>query len=538
MTELLEFISGLLDGAALFSLSLALGGLACTLVVLRPMYAQDPVVRSAGDVLLMVSVWSLCALAGFRSLQLAVKALALTDGFGSLGLQAVLQTRFFRFGAFGILLALGMAWSVARVRRDVSGRWSWSLVLLVAGLFMVNEAWLTHAASRLDHRGPFLMVATMGHMCGATVWAGGVVHMLLLRKMMRDTSAGRWPDMVARFSPLGMGCMGFIVGPGVFLSWQYVGSWAGLIGTGYGNVLLAKLALFVCVLALATRNWLAARQWAKGHAPDVLFSRVPSYLEVESLLAGVILFAAVSLTGAPPSVDETPVTFSEILVMYEPKVPHLSGPERLLVEAPELIDLETGEIGTKEDVSWDRFNHNVSGVIILVMGMMALFEQLGRLPWVRFWPLLFLGFSGLIVVFANPDHWPLGSVGFLASLQNPEVLQHWLAAILVFGLGWFEWLSRRQASARTPFQFVFPLLCIVGGMIMLTHSHGVMERKQEFLIQGTHVWIGVLAVLMGGARWLEIRLPRPYNRFAGLLSVLAMVLVGFVLLFYVKPLAA
>ena len=353
--------------------------------------------------------------------------------------------------------------------------------------------------------------------------------------MTRERHAGRWPGMVARFSPLGMGCMGLIVGPGVFLWWQYVGGWAGLIGTGYGNLLLVKMMLFVCVLALAAGNFLSARRWARGKAFDALFSHVPSYLEVETLLAVVLLFTAVSLTGFPPSVDvaKETVAFPEIRVMYEPKIPHLGGPERILIDAPELTDLRTGEPGKKEDVSWDRFNHNVSGVIILAMGVVALFGR--RFTWARPWPLMFLGFSALIFVFANPDHWPLGSTGLMASAQDPEVVQHWFAAVLVFGLGWSEWLVRTQPSGRKAFQFVFPLLCIVGGMIMLTHSHGMMERKQEFLIQNTHVSIGVLAVLMGCARWLEIRLPAPHNRLAGLLSLLAMVLVGFVLLFYVKP---
>ena len=536
MTELLEFISGLLDGASFVALALSLGGIACTLVVLRPIHDQDPVVLSASDMLLKVSVLSLCAMAGLRVLQLALKALALSDVLGSLGVQAFVQTRLFRFGTSGILLALGMAGSVARVRRDVSRRFPWSVVLLMAGLFLVNEAWLSHAASRLDNQGP-LMVATMVHVCGATVWAGGVAHMVLLWRMTRKKHAGRWPCMVARFSPLGMGCVGLIVGPGVFLWWHYVGGWAGLIGTGYGNMLLVKIVLFVGVLALATISLLSARQWAKGKAADVLFSHVPSYLEVEMLLAGVLLFAAVSLTGYPPSVNvtEETVTFSEIRVMYDPKFPRLLGPERILIDAPELTDLATGEIGKKEDVSWDRFTHNISGVIILATGIVALLEQWGGVPWARLWPLMFLGFSPLIFVFANSDHWPLGPVGFMASVQNPEVIQHWFAAMLVFGLGWFEWLVRTQASGRRSFQFVFPLLCIAGGMILLTHSHGVMERKQEFLIQGTHVSIGVLAVLMGCARWLEIRLPAPHNRLPGLLSLLAMVLVGFVLLFYIKP---
>ena len=560
MTELLEFVSGLLDGAALVALSVSLGGVACVLVILRPIRDQDSVVRVAGDALLRVSVLSLCALTGLRILQLALKAVVLSDGLGFLDLQAFMQTRFFRFGVAGILLTLCVAGSVANLRRDVSKRLPWVVVFLMAGLFMVNEAWLTHAASRLENQGP-LMVATMVHVCGATVWAGGVVHMVLLWRMMRKEHAGRWSHMVARFSPLGIGCMGLIVGPGVFLWWHYVGSWAGLIGTGYGHMLLVKMALFACVLVLAAINFLATRQRINDQAHDPrsepvldstpacarrdrgrgsgtgLWSRVPAYLEVEILLAGVLLFTAASLTGFPPSVDvdEEAVTVSEILKMYDPKIPHLRGPQRVLIDAPELINLKIGEMGKKEDVSWDRFNHNAAGVIILAMSIMALCERLGRFAWARLWPLTFLGLSGLIFVFANPDHWPLGSIGLTASLQNPEVVQHWVAAVVVFGLGWSEWLARTQPLSRKSFRLVFPFLCIVGGMIMLTHSHGLMERKQEFLIQSTHVAIGGLAVLMGCAGWLQIRLPAPHNRLAGLLSLLAMVLVGFVLLFYIQP---
>ena len=216
MTELLEFISGLLDAAALVALSLSLGGIACTLVVLRPIHDQDPVVRSASDALLKVSVLSTCAVAGLRVLQLALKALALSDALGFLGWQVFMQTRLFRFGALGLLLILGVAGSVAWVRRDVSRRLPWSVLLLVTVLFMMNEAWLSHAASRLENQGP-LMVATMAHVCGATVWAGGVVHVVLLGMMTRTRHADRWPHVVARFSPLGMGCVGLIVGPGTFL---------------------------------------------------------------------------------------------------------------------------------------------------------------------------------------------------------------------------------------------------------------------------------------------------------------------------------
>jgi len=45
----------------------------------------------------------------------------------------------------------------------------------------------------------------------------------------------------------------------------------------------------------------------------------------------------------------------------------------------------------------------------------------------------------------------------------------------------------------------------------------------------------VLGVLVGCGRWMEIRLPAPYDRVAGVVSIGVLMLVGFILLFYIKP---
>ncbi len=533
MTALFEFFSGLLDGVALVALALCLGGVACTLVILRPMQDQAPCIRLAGHTLLQVSLLSICVVAGLHVIRLALKGLALADGFAGATVYVFFQTHLFRSGLWAVLLAVGVAASVTWFRRRMTSVPAWGTVLLLLCLFMVNEVEQSHAAGRSRH--PWLLVATLVHVCSAATWAGGMTHLLILRWFTRKEDASLWPQMVRRFSPLGIGCVGLIVGSGTFLSWRYVGGWPALLGTSYGNLVLVKIVLVLCVLALAIPTFFSVRQWARAHGRERFHLRVPSSIEVETILAGTLLVTAVSLTGLPPSVDVTKavVAPADLWIMYAPKIPHLNGPERTLVDAPELTDLRTGATGKKEDVRWDRFNHNVSGVIVLAMVMMALLNTFGRWGWTRRWPLMFIGFSILIFVFANPGHWPLGPVGFLAGVQDVEVIQHWLMAGVVFCMGWFEWKARGHAVGLT--SFVFPLLCVVGGVTLLTHSHGVMELKQEFLIQNTHVAMGVFAVLLGCTRWLELRLPPPSSRVAGMLALTAMLMVGLVLLFYVNP---
>jgi putative copper resistance protein D len=334
-----------------------------------------------------------------------------------------------------------------------------------------------------------------------------------------------------------MTSVGLILIPGLYLGWSYVGHWSGLIGTGYGNMLVAKVALFLFILVLAAFNFFAGRSWKLTGNRNTLFSSVPSYIEVEIVLAGTILFTAAALTSFPPAVDvqQDTATPTEMWMMFSPKLPHLSGPELVMIDAPELTDLRTGKVGQKEDMSWDRFNHNISGMVVVVLAILAFIDCMRWAHWARHWPILFVGFSILIMVFANPDHWPLGQISFTDSAKDTEVVQHWLAGFVVFGLGWFEWFARQGKLKRPNLRFLFPSLCILGGLILLTHSHNQEELRIDFLTQSTHVAMGLIGIFVGCARWLELRLSSPYNRVAGLFAVAAIMLVGFILLFYVNP---
>jgi putative copper resistance protein D len=79
---------------------------------------------------------------------------------------------------------------------------------------------------------------------------------------------------------------------------------------------------------------------------------------------------------------------------------------------------------------------------------------------------------------------------------------------------------------------VFPLLCVAGGALLLTHSHASLNLKSEFLVEITHAPLGVLALLVGWARWLEVRLQAPENRLPGRLWPVAFTMIGVLLIFY------
>src|SRR5262249_48686042 len=138
-----------------------------------------------------------------------------------------------------------------------------------------------------------------------------------------------------------------------------------------------------------------------------------------------------------------------------------------------------------EDMLWSAFNHNWAGVFVLAAGLLAIGDRFG-LRWCRNWPLVFLGLAAFIFVRADEASWPLGSGGFFESFRDPEVAQHRAAVPLVITLGLFEWTVRTERIHRQSVALVFPLMCVMGGLLLLTHSHAIDNVKEQLLIEISH----------------------------------------------------
>jgi putative copper resistance protein D len=186
---------------------------------------------------------------------------------------------------------------------------------------------------------------------------------------------------------------------------------------------------------------------------------------------------------------------------------------------------------TDADRAWSEYNHHVSGLFVLVMGLLSLTELAG-VSWARHWPLVFLGLAAFMFVRNDPGSWPLGPEGFWEGMAEPSVMQHRVFVLLVIVFGIFEWLVRTGRLNAPRYALLFPLLCAVGGGLLLTHSHASLNLKTEFLMEVTHAPLGVLAVLVGWGRWLQLRLAAPEGPLSGRLAASAMTVIGVLLLLY------
>jgi putative copper resistance protein D len=302
-----------------------------------------------------------------------------------------------------------------------------------------------------------------------------------------------------------------------------------MVGTAYGLMVMTKAVILGGLLVLGALNFFVVRRLSADDPRWPL--RLRRFVEVELGLGLTVLFAAASLTSLPPAADVVAdrATPAEVVTRFTPRLPKLTSPP---IEALPVDDKEAPR--TDADREWSEFNHHISGMFVLAMGLLSLLHLTGNglARWARHWPLIFLGLATFMLIRNDPGAWPLGSEGFWEGMRDPSILQHRVFVLLVVIFGIFEWLVRSGRLRAPRAALLFPLLCAVGGGLLLTHSHASLNLKNEFLLEVTHAPLGVLGLLVGWGRWLELRLAAPEDRLPGRLSAAAMTVIGVLLLIY------
>ena len=383
------------------------------------------------------------------------------------------------------------------------------------------------------------MILTTLHQLAVAIWLGGIIQLGLLWRLLRQRPHLKplWPGLLKSFAWVGGPAVLGVTATGVPLAWGYIGTWQGLIGTDYGAMVLVKVALLVAALGFAALNFCAARNCLPSDDAGGVYQRVPYYVEVETLLLIATLAAAVSLVTQPPAIDmeDQQATWAELSEVFRPKVPLLLAPAYVeAVAVPSERGSTSLEMNAGPKTRWSDYNHNVSGLFLVVMALAALASQAGWASWARYWPLGFVALSIFTLIYSDArSSWPFGQIGFWEGLlSSDEILLHRLSALLACVLGLIEWQARLRHKRDSRLPYVIPVLVAVGGLLLLGHAHEGLQPKEEFLIQITHNVIGLLALIMACGRWLELRLTPPTGRLAGVVSLSALLLIGLVLLFY------
>jgi putative copper resistance protein D len=522
LTDLISFLDVLLRGAVLSGQALVLGGLVFALLILRPLVRREtdpaPLVRPT----LELATLGAAGVAAAQALSLVLQTGSLADERGW-PLSGLIATPFFRASLVRVVAALGVIAACRFLVKRPRAKTGWAALTGLALALVGGSAWLSHAAARLESRGVLIGLDAL-HQIAAAVWVGGLVHLFAAA---RRVEGARTSSLLRRFSAVAVAAVAILLAGGLTLSLYYVDGILALLGTAYGWMLLAKGVLLAALLLLGGLNLLSVRPRSPRAAAPA--ARLRWLVEAEIGLAVTALFVAASLTSLPPSVDVVAdrATLSEVATRFTPQWPTL--------RSPPLTDLPIADPAaprTAADISWSQFNHHWSGLFVLAMGLLALLERTRRAPWARHWPLLFLGLAAFLFARSDPGDWPLGPKGFWEGLASVSVLQHRFFAGLTVTFGVFEWMVRRGRLRSPRWALVFPLLSAVAGALLLVHSHALTDLKAEFLVEATHIPLGLLAIFVGWARWLEVRLSPPDNRAPGWLWTVAFTLIGVLLLLY------
>ena len=508
--------------------ALALGGAAVGLAVLLPWLRAEPALGAAARRSLQLAAWGagLAMAAQAGSLLLVLASVADAPGWAP---GVVLATPLVHASLLRLVFGLATLAAAATVARAPAARGR-RLALLGAALALAaSAAGTSHAAARLDSRAALLGLDAI-HQVATSIWVGGLVH---LAALALARGAAPWPARaLAAFSRIALAAVATLAVTGVALAFAYVGDLGALVGTSYGGMLATKLALFGGLLGLGALNFSAVRRLPPGRA--VLPERLRRFIEVEAGLGVTLLFVAASLGSAPPAVDVTAdrATAAEVVERFTPRWPHLTTPSLAQLEAVSDLDDPLAP-RTAADIAWSEYNHNVAGLILLAVGLLAALDRLAGIGWARHWPLAFLPLTVFLLFRSDPGSWPLSETEtFVEGLTDPEVLQHRVFALLPAALGIFEWLVRTGRLAARPWARVFPLLVAAGGGLLLAHAHPLVHVKEAYLMEITHLPLGALAVLAGWARWLELRLPAREGRIPGRLWPPALLAIGVLLIFY------
>ncbi len=553
MAGIADFLDSLVGGFDLICYSLTIGGLFWGLFILRPWNNQG----GYNAVLLQKTV-SLIYKGGFllaaaQFFKIILKVWLMTAVLERWPFPEFAGTTQFIGGIVRTILTVVLAvYCYQYLSKNPFSKSHWTTAVVVAVPMIISGAWLVHAAGRFENSS-ILMLLTVIHQLAAAAWIGGIFQLvnLWLLRQSKQVPAELWPLMLSRFSKFGIASVAMILISGLPIALQYIDTWNGLIGTGYGNLLMVKITLLALALGFAWLNKSAVQEYVVSGNHYALNNRVPYYIEAEAFVLITLLFTAASLASQPPAIDipTLTATWQEVLNTFSPQIPQTSSPSHTA-----LIAGEAGRVAIIDQVpsiaatEWSNYNHNIAGIFLTTMSFFAMLSYIKHLPsplsafdkylpLTRYWPLGFVGLGIFLFFRSDAETWPLGPIGFWEStFNNGEVLQHRIATLLVFVLGIIELSARMTKNPDSKLPFVFPLLAAFGGLMLLTHSHVGFQAKSAFLIQVGHTTMGIFSLILACGRWLELKLDRPGKDIAGFISVAALFQIGIILMFYREPL--
>lgn len=166
---------------------------------------------------------------------------------------------------------------------------------------------------------------------------------------------------------------------------------------------------------------------------------------------------------------------------------------------------------TPDELAYSEMMHHVFGWLVLGLAFWLSYQML-ELPGVErvraMGPILLSAGGLFLMIFSDFDAWPLSSE---KPITDPEVLAHKIIAtmLIVIGLGTNLVRKRKNVDVSSLQAHLVAVLALAGGGILLTHVHtGAPYSETAVGVYLHHFWLGILALLCGAIKLLELSLPK------------------------------
>lgn len=204
--------------------------------------------------------------------------------------------------------ALLAGWLAVRWGAAASRRRGWRISPGLEGTEWGLDAALLGSLVLAGHaqasdKSAWLLPVDIGHALTAGAWPGGLLPLLLLLARARK-DASLLPAVVTvtrRFSPLSVLAVGILGFSGVLNGARMIGTVAALWSSGYGRLVLCKVALFVAMIGLGTVNRRLVQGQPNGAEPAQTLSRLRRNVAWECALAVGVLLVTEALAASTPS---------------------------------------------------------------------------------------------------------------------------------------------------------------------------------------------------------------------------------------------
>jgi copper transport protein len=138
-------------------------------------------------------------------------------------------------------------------KRDLTFGLAVGGVVVAAGL---ASSWAMAEHASVGLQPGIAMPVDVVHLLAVAAWLGGLTALLVALYRAPATTPVE-AAAVHRFSQLAFGSVITLVATGTYQSWRQLGSWSAFTDTGYGQLLLAKIALVAVLVGVAwiSRRW-------------------------------------------------------------------------------------------------------------------------------------------------------------------------------------------------------------------------------------------------------------------------------------------